>query len=235
MAKSAQKIRARKLRSEGQSIKEIAKNLNVSVGSVSTWVRDIILLPEQITLLQKRTSDPHYGRRAEYLRRIKVEHQEKVKTIYQKGAIKVGKLSQRDLFMLGLALYWGEGFKKDNLVGFATSDPDMALFFLEWLKIAFNIEKDALTLRVTVNASYREKIDQIKQFWSEYLNIETEHFSKPFFQNTVWKKQYEKPDEYHGVIRIRVRKSVNMLREILGSIEYLRSTSKAFRSVVEEY
>jgi len=44
-------------------------------------------------------------------------------------------------------------------------------------------------------------------------------FSKPFFQNTKWKKEYENKENYHGVLRIRVRRSIDLLRKIFGYIE----------------
>lgn len=222
MAKSFQKLQARKLRSEGQSIKEIAKTLEVSVGSVSIWVRDIILTPEQTKVLEKRIGDPHYGRRAAYLELSKNKHQEKIAEIYREGAKRVGKLSGRDIYLLGLALYWGEGFKKDNLVGFATSDPDMARFFIVWLEKVFQTPKSDLILRVTANISHIDNIDKIQAYWCAKLEVDNSAFSKPFFQNTVWKKQYDNADDYRGVIRIRVRRSIHILREIKGALEYVR-------------
>ena len=44
--KLAEKDKARKLRMLGHSMKQIAVSLNVSKGSVSNWVRDIVLPKE---------------------------------------------------------------------------------------------------------------------------------------------------------------------------------------------
>ena len=48
MAKFKERIQARKLRKDGKSVKEIAQSLNVSKGTVSLWVRDIILSVKQL-------------------------------------------------------------------------------------------------------------------------------------------------------------------------------------------
>ena len=63
MAKFIQKIKAKNLRKSGKSIKEIAKELNISVGSVSNWCSDIVLSNDQIKKLQLRRTDPYYGKK----------------------------------------------------------------------------------------------------------------------------------------------------------------------------
>ena len=121
--------------------------------------------------------------------------------------------------MIGVALYWAEGFKKDHQVGFANIDVNMIKFFLYWLKVSFNISNTDLIFRLTANESYKEKIRDLEKFWSSELNVPLSQFSKPFFQKTLWKKRYERPNSYHGVLRVKVKKSVNLLRKIYGYIE----------------
>jgi len=219
MAKSKEKFRAKTLRKEGKSIKEIAKLLIVSVSSVSAWCRDILLTEEQINKLQERIKDPGYGNKTKYLLKKRREFEELVANLKLQGIKKIGQLTQRDIFLIGVALYWGEGFKKDHQVGLATSDKNIARFFIYWLKKCFNIEKNDLIVRVTANISYKKKIKNLENFWAKELNIFISQFSKPFFQKTKWKKEYENKNQYHGVIRIKVRRSVNLLRKIYGFIE----------------
>ena len=52
--KTVEREQARALRREGQSIKEISHALNVSKGSVSVWVRDIVLTESQTQALYNR-------------------------------------------------------------------------------------------------------------------------------------------------------------------------------------
>src|SRR4051812_38249263 len=52
--KLQEREQARTLRTEGWSIKEIAKTLRVAVGSVSVWVSDIALTEDQIERLEKK-------------------------------------------------------------------------------------------------------------------------------------------------------------------------------------
>ena len=222
MSKSVQKFKATELRRSGQSIKEIAKNLSVSVASVSNWCRNIELSPEQIQTLEKRAKDPYYGRRASYLASIKRRLDTKILRLNKEGSKEVGNLTKRELFLVGVAIYWGEGFKKDKQVGIANSDPGIIKIFIKWLYECFGYAKSDLIARITLNSSHRYRADEIQRYWSDQTGIPPEGFRKPTFQKFIWKKHYENPNNYYGVLRIKVRKSIDFLRKIGGFIEGLR-------------
>ena len=219
MAKSKEKLKARQLRKRGESIKKIAKILKVSSSSVSLWCRDIQLTDKQIKNLRKRQTDPFYGKRLEYFLKKKKEFEEKVLILKNQGIKEIGSLSKREILLIGTALYWGEGFKKDHLVGLASSDVNISRFFIYWLNKCFDISYKDLILRVTANISYKNNIDDLQEFWSEKLRIPLSQFSKPYFQKTKWKKEYENKKLYHGVLRIKARRSIDLLRKIFGYIE----------------
>lgn len=54
MAKVKEKQQVLLLRRKGESIKDIAKKLYVSKGSVSLWCQEIVLTPKQATVLKKK-------------------------------------------------------------------------------------------------------------------------------------------------------------------------------------
>ncbi len=218
MAKSKEKTKAILLRKEGESIKVIARKLNVSIGSVSSWCKSVELTNEQKIKLSQRVTDPYYGKKRDYLEKKQKEFRDKVLRLKNQGIQEIGKLSKREIFLIGIALYWGEGFKRDHQVGFANIDALMIKFFIYWLKTCFNITSKDLIIRVTANEQYKDKVSQLEQYWSDYLHIPLRQFSKPFFQKSIWKKQYNN-DNYYGVLRVKVRKSVSLLRKIYGYIE----------------
>lgn len=226
MSKFTEKIQARERRSQGESIKQIAKELKVSTSSVSLWVRDIILTYEQYKVLENHKMDPFYGRRLAYINKVKKQTNKKVEKLRKQGIQEVGILSKRELFLVGASLYWSEGFKKDSQVGFANSDPSMIKLFLKWLYECFDYNVEDLIPRVTVNISHKNRISDIEKYWSNIAGIPLRNFKKPFFQNFVWKKTYENPNEYFGLLRIRVKKSKDFLRKIHGYIEGLRLQSQ---------
>ncbi len=222
MAKFEQKIEARNLRKEGKSIKQIAKELNVSTSSVSGWCQDIVLSEDQILELEKHARDPNYGRRLENSLRQRRERILKTEKLMKDGVKEIGSITRRELFIAGIALYWAEGFKKDNQVGFANSDPGMINFYIKWLYKCCGIKLQDLNPRATVNISHKNRINVIQKYWSEATRIPSKNFGKPFYQNTKWKKVYENPNEYYGVLRVRVRRSTDLLRKIHGWVEGLK-------------
>jgi len=219
MAKSLFRIKACDLRKQGMGIKTIAHQLDVSSSTVSLWCRDVILTQKQIQLLQKNARDPFFGKRLEYIQNKQKKRIEKIRFLREEGVKDIGQLSKRDLFISGISLYWAEGFKKDNLVGFANSDPQMIVIFIRWLLNCCNITKDRIKCRLGVNETYKQKIKELERYWSHAIDIPLSQFQKPYIQKVQWKKQYDNPEEYHGVLRIRVSRSTDLLRKIHGWIE----------------
>jgi hypothetical protein len=222
MSKSVQKIEALNLRKTGKSIKYIARQIGVSVGSVSLWCRDVELATEQKKILEANARNPYYAGRGIYLKKLKKQTDARVKQLQKTGIKKVGKLTKRELFLTGAVLYWAEGFKKDTQAGLASLDPNMIRFYIKWLKKCFGYQNKDFIFRVTVNISHEYRIHEIEKFWSTTLDVPLDQFRKPFFQNVKWKKIYENPNEYYGVLRVKVRRSKDLLREILGYIEGFR-------------
>jgi len=222
MAKFVEKKEAIELRRKGISIKKIASKLGVSSSSISLWVRDIELTEEQYKTLKQNAKDPLYGKRLSYINKIKRDTNRKIEKLKAEGILKIGKLTKRELFLAGCALYWSEGFKKDSQVGFANSDPAMLRLFLRWLMECFGYKTEDLIVRVTINSSHKYRIREIEKYWSEQTKLSPENFRKPFFQKFTWKKTYQNPKEYFGLLRVKVRKSKDFLRKIHGFIEGLR-------------
>lgn len=222
MAKSKERLEARKLRESGISIKQIAKQLNVSPGSVSLWCRDIKLSDELIKKLEKNYRDPFYGKRFDNVRKQKQKRILKTEKLNKKGQDLIGNISKRELLLVGVALYWAEGYKKDHQVGLGSSDPVMIKMFIKWLKLCFGYTTDDLIFRITVNQDHEYRIGEITEYWSDFLGVPENQFSKPFYQKVKWKKIYDNPEDYFGVLRVRVKKSLDFLRKIHGMIDGMR-------------
>lgn len=222
MAKSAQRLEARRLRKRGFSINEIAGKLDFSKRTISRWCNDIELNIQQKQLLWSRAKVKFNRNFRKYCERKHQKTVDKIEGLGREGVKKIGKLNQRELFIAAVALYWAEGFKKDTRFGFANTDPAMIRFCLKWLKECLGINNKEISLSVTVNISYQDKIGEIEKYWGKITGIPKTQFNKPFFQKTKWIKEYEKPDDYHGVLRIRIMKSTDLLRKIKGYIGGLK-------------
>ena len=131
MAKSAQRLEARRLRKRGFSINEIANKTSFSKRTVSRWCNDIVLNEYQKLNLWSRAKAKYNLNFKKYCERKHRVTQEKIQKLKQEGIKEIEKLSKRELFITGVALYWAEGFKKDMRFGFANTDPAMIKFCLK--------------------------------------------------------------------------------------------------------
>ena len=116
---------------------DIATALGVSKSSVSLWVRDVEFTPSpRRTGAQRR---PHPAHEAK-LRQIEELNAE--------GVARIGVLSDEAFLVAGVALYAGEGAKRDHEVKFANTDPRMVRFFCARLRRFFEIDEARLRLCV---------------------------------------------------------------------------------------
>lgn len=221
MTKLNLQFKAKELRKSGMSIKGIAKELHVSPASTSKWCKDIMLTEEQLKELSRQAKDPFFGKRGKYLNDLKQKTIKKTEKLHLQGINEVGLISKRELFLAGVALYWAEGFKKDSRAGFASSDPAMIKLFIKWLMVCCGYTLKDLKFRVTANISHKYRISEIQDYWQEVTEAKTVDFQKPFFQNVVWQRTYSNPENYYGVLRIRILKSTDFLRKIKGWIHGL--------------
>lgn len=226
MAKQHEKERALVLRKKGHSIQEIAEKLAVSKGTVSVWCRDISLSARQIEILARRTK--HHAveallKSAEQQRRTR---QEMIITASNQGVADIGRLSKRDLFMVGLGLYWGEGYKRGSQeLGFTNSDPALVTTYIRWLYEIYSVENDALILRVSINAQHSDRIAEVERYWSKLTHIPLKQFTKSSLIKTTTKRVFSDRSTHFGTLRIKVRRGTNLRRRILGSIAAIASVS----------
>ena len=124
--------------------------------------------------------------------------------------------------MVGFGLYWGEGYKYENgELGFTNSNPQMIRFYFKWLRL-WNVEKDSLIFRITLNEFFRKEENNIKNFWINFLGVKENQFSKTtFIQTNLKKASVKNMEKYKGILRVKVRKGIALRNKILGALEYL--------------
>lgn len=214
----------RALRQRGLSISEIAKRYSLPKTTVHLWIRDIRLSKDQSEILKVKAI------KALAKARIKAQHIKKAQRAHtialltRKGIEDIGILTKRDLLILGVSLYWAEGFKNkhEKRLGFCNSDPAMIRLYMKFLTDVMCIEKSDLTARVGLNESYKNSALEIQEFWEKETGLLRAQFTKPFFQKTVWKKEFIDRN-YRGVLRIHAKKSANLLLYMRGLMQGLSS------------
>lgn len=212
---------AQQMRQRGESIRTIARVLDISSSSASIWCRDIKLSAKHKTQLAKRSKN------TELLRMFaKQRHEDKINhdtQLFDQSKNEINKIGDKELFLLGLALYWAEGFKskKEKQVGFCNSDPRMVKFILNWFKKSLNISNKDFVLRAEFNISHKDRQKEIESYWSKLTGVPENQFIRPYLQKTQKIQDYSHRDKYYGLLRIRVRKSSILLVKLRGWIEGL--------------
>lgn len=208
MAKSLKKLEAIKLRESGMSIKEISSYIEISRSTVSVWCRDVILSKTQKEKLYRKMVDAgHKGRLmgAEANKNKKIEILNHSQKLAEK---EIGHLSKRDIDMITLGLYWGEGSKdKQGRFVFVNSDPNTILLIIHWLKISMNVDKSFLCPQLYINNQHKDREDTVILFWSKKLKLPRSQFRKTIFITTPHKKIYANHDTYMGVLHLTISKS----------------------------
>ena len=219
MAKSEERIRACALRRSGRSVKEIAKVLGVSSGSVSKWTCDIALTEAQrLRLRERQIAAGHKGRMmgAESNRKKKLGRIAAAETL---ATSDIKRLSRESLFFIGLGLYWGEGVKVlSSSLAISNSDPRVIQLMVRWFSECFDVEVSRFMPRIFISEVHRDREGILLNFWSRTLGIPISQFKKTVFLNKG-KKVYENHDLYYGVLALRVAKGGDIRYRILAQID----------------
>lgn len=223
MAKFDKKLRAHKLRRQGESIKTIAELLNVAKSTVSIWCRDLELtLPQKKALHRKMVAAGHAGRLAGA---ATMREQKRVRLANAGLQAKklLSSLTKRDRFMMGLGLYWGEGVKTDqSTTAFVNADPDSVAFMKEWFSDFFGVTKERFNPYIFIATTHKDREQVIKRFWSKQLSLPVKQFAHVVYLKQGHKKQYNSRTSYHGTLALRIRSSTNIKNIILAALSLLK-------------
>ena len=220
MAKSLLKIEARKLRRKGRSILDIAQTLNIAKSTISRWCLDITLSEEQIENLIQSKNNAIKAYQLNGALSNRVKKLKKIEHYKKEGLIRFKKVTNKEFFTAGLALYLAEG-RKNRRVTFTNSDPKIIKFMLKWFKCFFNKNPEELAFYVYINESHREREEVVQNYWINYLNVPSSQFRKTVFIKSKQKKIYENHNNHFGTLHCEVLKSSDLLYKISGLTEAL--------------
>ncbi|WP_327236254.1 hypothetical protein OG349_22140 [Streptomyces sp. NBC_01317] len=211
-AKDDLREKARELRLQGLTYDQIQVELGCSKSSISLWVRDLPKPPkrtrEEASAIGRRGWEATLARRDVERQRTKSE-----------ATAEIGTLSERELFLIGVALYWAEGAKRkthrpQERVSFINSDPNMIRVFLAWLDL-LGVSKDRLRYQVQIHES--ADVGAAEQFWAEVAGVEVQAFGKTTLKKhnpTTNRKNVG--DRYRGCFCVRVLQCADLYRRIEG-------------------
>ena len=218
MAKSLDKIEARRFRRKGRSIKDIAKLLGVSKSTVSLWCSDIELTQKQIEALHRKMVKASYKGRLKGARVQKQRRLQKISHYQKEGGKDIGIINDRDLLLFGLGLYLGEGNKHGNNFQFVNSSPDVIRIMIRWLRL-FGIGSKDFYCNIIINEVHHKRISDVQKRWMDITGFSHQQFKKTVLIKSVSKKVYENHNNHLGTFILRVYKSSDLLYKVLGLMD----------------
>ncbi|MFJ2742653.1 hypothetical protein ACIO3O_23640 [Streptomyces sp. NPDC087440] len=204
---------ARELRLKGMTYDQIQVELGCSKSSISLWVRDLPK-PERRRSSEEASAIAKRGWEATMRRR----EEDRQRTKRQAGS-ETCTMNDRELFMVGVGLYWAEGTKakahrQQERVTFVNSDPDMIKVFLAWLKL---VDVRPEQIRFYVHIHETADVAAAEQFWADFVGEDFANFGKTSLKKHNPKTNRKNTgDAYHGCLVIQVRQSADLYRRIEG-------------------
>jgi len=214
--KIKEKNLAIKLRNKGLSYNEILNYINVSKDTLSRWCKDIQLTENQKKrLLQNKK----FGQKKGSMVAAENKKQKRIsdtKKIHAEAKREIGNLNDREKFLIGIALYAGEGYKMDGKVGFTNADPNIISFMMDWYTKFVKIDKQRIRGAIWMHEELDEKL--ARAFWSKLTGIPEKHFHKTYVvKSKPSSKKIRKNIHQYGIFSIRFA-DANIHRRLMGWI-----------------
>jgi hypothetical protein len=215
-AKDDLREKARELRARGYTYAEIVAELGVAKSSVSLWTRD---LPRVGRLSSTEIRERSAESRAAYWASERPRREALRQAIRDEAFADVGPLTDREVVIAGAVAYWCEGAKnkgprRSDRVVFINSDPRLIKFFLRFLDV-IGVSPDRLVCRLQIHES--ADVAAAEQFWMDVTGLPVDQFRRPTLKKHNPKTvRTNTGADYHGCLKMDVRVSLELYRQIEG-------------------
>jgi transposase-like protein len=215
-AKDELRAQALQLREQGWSVNDLAVRLGVAKSTAYAWVKHIALDPsaERARQKQEHAALMTAARWDDHRRRRDSDQA----AFHAEAARQVGDLSERDLLIVGAAIYWCEGAKSkpwrrvDRLT-FINSDPGLLNLFLRFLN---SCGRPAESLRYRVHIHETADAEAAADWWAAELGLPRGLFQRATIKrHAPATRRQNTGDGYHGCLAVSVPQS----RELYWRVE----------------
>lgn len=205
---------AEKLRKSGCSYNMINRKIGVSKSTLSDWFKDKPFTPNQ-EVLQRIQYGPMKSGALKHNRKV-----EEVRKLREEGVREIGTLTKRDLWLLGIGLYIGEGTKTHDIVRVINSDPKVIKLAIRWFQEVCDLQKENITVRLFLYPD--SDIRECTEFWRKATGIPLMNFRKSQIDRRVNKSAANKRKLPYGTAHVTIvcgndpSKGVRLHRKIMG-------------------
>ena len=208
------RLDAEKLRDQGYSYGMIHEELGVAKSTMSYWFRDKPFKPNhevvnRIKYGPIKSGAQRHNKRVENIRELK-----------KLGIEELGVLSKRDLWMLGIGLYIGEGSKTTESIRISNSDPATIVTAIKWFKEVCGLSSENIV--ITLHLYLENNIQMALDYWQNTTKLPYTSFRKTHIDTRDNKKAFKHGKLPYGTAHLRVisngdfTKGVVLYRRIAG-------------------
>ena len=180
-------------------VSEIRQVIPVPKGTLSYWLRDITLMPEQIEAIKQRT----YGRKG-IPRNTQRKRLAAIDQLEEAAAASALDLLNDAAWTTGVALYWGEGAKTNRTLALTNSDPALLRHFISWVR-RYHDPSSEFVLALHLHQGNDDY--QARLYWADPLELPDVDFHKTFIKPAG--TGHRKNTLRHGICRVMVRRSTD--------------------------
>jgi hypothetical protein len=213
--KTEARDKARSMRLEGSSIREIEQRLGVARSSVSRWVSGVELTSQQLAELERRSGAGRLAGAAVNAERARTRRRE-----WQEEGRRRARAGNAS-YISGCMLYWGEGSKSRSTVELTNSDVALVRVFADFLRQHFDVVDESMRLRCNLFADHAAHQSAIERHWLDALQLpEASLLDSRVNRYSKYSQKKRTNSLPYGTARLVVH-STRILQTIYGSIQEL--------------
>lgn len=177
MSKKAEKEQALNLRKRGFTLREIAKYTNVSVSTVSLWLKDASW-SEKITEDNQKRAARDNAKRISLLNAARAHQYKKLYGEAERSAVTEYKhFKSNPLFLVGITLYFVRGDQhNDGVIRFSTSKIDEHVLFQRFIREFLGVERKDIRFWLLLYPTQKPLV--CSRIWSKKLHLPLSQFHK---------------------------------------------------------
>ena len=171
------------LRKKGMTYSDIRKKLKIPKSTLSDWLRKYPLTSNQMLLLEKRKKINRDLSIEKVIITKQRKREERLFSTYNQEKRRLLDLTNKELQIAGLFLYWGEGNKRLNgPISLNNTDPQVLNFTLFWLLFGLDVPKEKIRVYLHLYKDMDKKVEM--KFWSKELGLPLSQFAKPYIKDS---------------------------------------------------
>ncbi len=198
------------LRLEGKTYGEIRGIFKIPKSTLSGWFSDLKISGKAKKVLESKKKNGYY-KLVEFNKTRTLGIVKENENIRKKFESHIGELNNRELMVIGAALYWGEGYKNFNqkksaypYLCLGNSDPRMIVVFINFLEKILGITKDRIKAPIFIYPGMVP--EEAINYWQNLTKIPRENFRCQMAMSRASQRKRPKNLLPYGTLQLRVIK-----------------------------